>query len=80
MNSRDLTVRTSNNIRSILSKRGESIESLASNGPITLSSLKRRLAGQNSYTIDEVGLLAAYLNVGIGDLIKDAPSKVVQRS
>jgi transcriptional regulator with XRE-family HTH domain len=56
-------------IRGILFDRHESIESLAAGTGIALSTLKRRLLGASPFTIDELGLIAAYFDVPILDVM-----------
>lgn len=56
-------------IRSTLFDRHESIESLAAGTGIALSTLKRRLLGASPFTIDELGLIAAYFDVSILDVM-----------
>jgi len=56
-------------IRSILFDRHESIESLAAGTGIALSTLKRRLLGASPFTIDELGLIAAYFKVSIVEVM-----------
>ncbi|MCB8043682.1 helix-turn-helix transcriptional regulator [Microbacterium oxydans] len=56
-------------IRSILADRRESVESLAENTGISLSTLKRRLLLSHPFTIDELGLIASYFEVSIIDVL-----------
>ncbi|MFC7431020.1 MULTISPECIES: helix-turn-helix domain-containing protein [unclassified Agrococcus] len=56
-------------IRSILADRGESIEALAEATGLALSTLKRRLLGVSSFSIDELTLIAEHFGVPILDVL-----------
>lgn len=56
-------------IRSILADRRESVEKLAEETGISLSTLKRRLLLSTPFTIDELGLIANYFEVSIIEVI-----------
>lgn len=64
-------------IRSILFDRRESIESLAAGTGIALSTLKRRLLVASPFTIDELGLIAAYFGVPITDVLAPKSNDLV---
>lgn len=56
-------------IRSILADRRESLETLAAETGIALSTLKRRLLLATPFTIDELGLIASHFKVSIVEVI-----------
>jgi hypothetical protein len=56
-------------IRSILADRRESVETLAVQTGIALSTLKRRLLLATPFTIDELGLIASHFEVSILEVI-----------
>lgn len=57
-------------VRALLASRGESITSLAADTYIAESTLKRRLLGHSSFTLDEVGYIARHFGLSISDLLK----------
>ncbi len=56
-------------IRAILADRRMSIEALADGTGLSLSTLKRRLLGHSSFTIDELVVIAGYLKVSLLDVL-----------
>lgn len=56
-------------IRAILADRAESIETLSEGTGISLSTLKRRLLGASSFSINELALIAAYFDVPMADVL-----------
>lgn len=56
-------------IRSILADQRVSVEALAEGTGIALSTIKRRLLGTSPFSIDELGLIAAFLGVSIVDVL-----------
>ena len=64
-------------IRSILADRRESVEKLAEETGISLSTLKRRLLGATPFTIDELGLIAEYFGVSIVEVLTPIEERAV---
>lgn len=56
-------------IRLHLADRGEAIETLSNVTGISHSTLKRRLNGLSSFTIDELDVIARHFSVTVSDLL-----------
>ncbi|PPI08214.1 helix-turn-helix transcriptional regulator [Rathayibacter sp. AY1B8] len=65
-------------IRVLLAERGESIEALSDGTGISNSTLKRRLLGATSFTIDELGLVAQYFDVPLTHVVVSPAEREAQ--
>ncbi|WIE54201.1 helix-turn-helix transcriptional regulator [Curtobacterium sp. MCBD17_003] len=61
--------KVSRSVRALLASRGESITSLSAETFIAESTLKRRLLGHSSFTLEEAGYIAHHFDVTIHDLL-----------
>lgn len=71
--------KVSRSVRALLASRGETITNLSKATFIAESTLKRRLLGHSSFTLEEAGYIAKHFDVGISDLLSppyEAPTAV----
>jgi len=61
--------KVSRSVRALLASRGESITGLSTATLITESTLKRRLLGHSSFTLEETGYIAQHFGLSIPDLL-----------
>ena len=69
MDTRSPSSKVARSVRALLATRGESIAKLATDTYIAESTLKRRLLGHSSFTIEEAGYIAQHFGVSISDLL-----------
>jgi len=65
-----LSSKATRSIKALLAVRGETIESLSECTAIPHSTLKRRLRGMSSFTIDELSAISLHFGVPASELLK----------